>query len=144
MNGHQRISSPLVVLSLSLLCASSVFAVDTCQDRALAIQDKIAIAKQHQNKWKIAGLEKALHEVAAHCTDKSILKDLQHRQDKLQKKLAEKRAEINEAEVRVSRAQTQLDRPEKLVKAKRKLAKKLQDRDEIKQRLQVVQHELGK
>lgn len=50
---------------------------------------------------------------------------------------------MNEAEAKVSRAQAQHDRPEKLVKAKRELASKQYDQDKIEQQLQAVQPSLG-
>lgn len=144
MIGQKLLSSAIVVCSLSVVFAGSAMAMETCQGRAQAIKEKIAIAKQQQNKWEVAGLEKALNETTTHCTDKSIAAELQHRQDKLQAKLAKKQADIKAAEDKVNRAKAEIDHPEKLAKAQRKLASKQRDRDEIEQQLQEVQRALGK
>lgn len=131
-------------IALCLMYQGSALAVETCRDRAEAIKDKIVIAKQNQNKWKIAGLEKALSDLTTHCTDKSLAEKLTHRRDKLQSKLAKKQADIEEAIDKINRAKAHTTQPEKLTKAANKLASKQREREVIEQKLHEVQRGLGK
>lgn len=60
------------VLALALLSLTSVaHASSLCSEKEQDIQREIGYAEKHQNKNRVDGLNKALKEVRANCTDSS-------------------------------------------------------------------------
>ncbi|NDJ58549.1 DUF1090 domain-containing protein [Enterobacteriaceae bacterium 4M9] len=118
----------------SLGAMTSVQAAQNCAAKEAAIQKEIRYAKQYGNTYKVAGLERALAEVKAHCTNGSVLADAQKDVTKLEKKLAEKREDIAEVQADLREAQAKGD-AKKIAKYKSKLADKQADLREIQQEL---------
>lgn len=105
-----------------LLAAEDVQPLTGCAAKRQAISSQIEQAKAHGNSAQQAGLEKALAEVTAHCTDASLKKERENK--------------VLDAKHEVSRRQADLDKamkkgdPDKINKRKEKLAesrKELQD-----------------
>ena len=108
--------------SMPLLAAEEVPELTGCAAKRQAISAQIEQAKAHGNSAQQAGLEKALSEVTAHCTDASLRKERENK--------------VLDAKHEVSRRQADLDKAmkkgdaDKINKRKDKLAqsrKELQD-----------------
>ncbi|TQI82378.1 uncharacterized protein DUF1090 [Serratia fonticola] len=106
--------SLLLALPLFALSAFSQAAVETCATKAQDIQTQIDYATQHGNTHRVAGLEKALSEVQAHCTEAGLAADRQ-------KKIAEKQSKVAEREQELKEAQ-QTGKADKIAKKQKKLA----------------------
>ena len=109
-------------MATPLLAAEDVQPLTGCAAKRQAISSQIEQAKAHGNSAQQAGLEKALAEVTAHCTDASLKKERENK--------------VLDAKHEVSRRQADLDKamkkgdPDKINKRKEKLAesrKELQD-----------------
>ena len=120
--------APLALLTVAsfmtapLLAAEEVPELTGCAAKRQAISAQIEQAKAHGNSEQQAGLEKALSEVTAHCTDASLRKERENK--------------VLDAKHEVSRRQADLDKEmkkgdaDKINKRKDKLAqsrKELQD-----------------
>ena len=120
--------APLALLTVTSFLATPLLAAETapqltgCAAKRQAISLQIEQAKAHGNSEQQAGLEKALSEVTAHCTDASLRKERENK--------------VLDAKHEVSRRQADLDKAmkkgdaEKINKRKDKLAqsrKELQD-----------------
>ena len=46
-----------------------------CKARQQAVTDQLAFARAHNNQEQVAGLERALRNLEAHCTDAGLLED---------------------------------------------------------------------
>ncbi|TSD80302.1 DUF1090 family protein [Pseudomonas sp. KBS0710] len=108
--------------SMPLLAAEEVPELTGCAAKRQAISAQIEQAKAHGNSAQQAGLEKALSEVTANCTDASLRKERENK--------------VLDAKHEVSRRQADLDKAmkkgdaDKINKRKDKLAqsrKELQD-----------------
>ena len=109
-------------MATPLLAAEDVQPLTGCAAKRQAISSQIEQAKAHGNSAQQAGLEKALAEVTAHCTDAGLKKERENK--------------VLDAKHEVSRRQADLDKamkkgdPDKINKRKEKLAdsrKELQD-----------------
>ena len=120
--------APLALLTIAsfmttpLLAAEEVPELTGCAAKRQAISAQIEQARTHGNSEQQAGLEKALSEVTAHCTDASLRKERENK--------------VLDAKHEVSRRQADLDKAmkkgdaDKINKRKDKLAqsrKELQD-----------------
>lgn len=112
--------SPLALLTLCSVLAAPLMAAEDapeltgCAAKKQDIINQIEQAKSHGNADQQAGLEKALSEVTANCTDASLKKERENK--------------VLDAKHEVSRRQADLDKamkkgdPEKINKRKDKLA----------------------
>ena len=120
--------APFALLTVASFMATPLLAAEEapqltgCAAKRQAISTQIEQAKAHGNSAQQAGLEKALAEVTAHCTDSSLKKERENK--------------VLDAKHEVSRRQADLDKamkkgdPDKINKRKEKLAesrKELQD-----------------
>ncbi|VVO26702.1 DUF1090 domain-containing protein [Pseudomonas fluorescens] len=113
--------SPLALLTVCSLLATPLLAVEEipeltgCAAKRQAISAQIEQAKTHGNSDQQAGLEMALSEVTANCSDASLKKERENK--------------VLDAKHEVSRRQTDLEKAmkkddsEKINKLKDKLAK---------------------
>lgn len=89
---------------IALSCISTaVIAGDLkggCTIKAENIQRQIEYAKAHGNTHRVAGLEKALAEVNAHCTDTGLKSDLNAKVKEKEQKVAERKAELQNAQAK--------------------------------------------
>ncbi|VVO42340.1 DUF1090 domain-containing protein [Pseudomonas fluorescens] len=113
--------SPLALLTVCSLLATPLLAVEEtpeltgCAAKRQAISTQIEQARAHGNSEQQAGLEKALSEVTANCTEASLKKERENK--------------VLDAKHEVSRRQSDLEKAmkkddsEKINKLKDKLAK---------------------
>lgn len=103
-----------VILSTPMLFAQTASSViNPCDVKKADIAAQIEKAKAANNKDQVAGLEKALSEVNAHCTPESVAKDKQDKLNKLRQKIDERMDDLKKAEAS--------GKPKKIEKAKKKL-----------------------
>ncbi len=101
---------------------STVHAAESlCIQKEQDIQREIDIAKQHNNQRRINGLERAMTEVQANCTDGKLKTAHQERIKAKQQEVAERERDLKEAHEKGDQ--------EKIAKRERKLQ---EERDELK------------
>lgn len=113
-----RIALILVLTSLS----SSAFAISPCQEKEQDIQREISYAEKHHNQNRIDGLNKALREVQAHCSDSKLKADHQQKIAKQREEINERHRDLREAEQKgdaekISKRQHKLDEAQQELKA---------------------------
>jgi hypothetical protein len=123
-----KVFSPLILLTCCGLLTTQLMAAEAAPDssgclaKSQEISKKIEEAKANGNKPQQAGLENALKENNANCTETSLLKE--HEQ-----KVFEAKREVKKREADLNKAMAKGD-PERINKRKDKLAesrKELQD-----------------
>lgn len=103
-----------IVLALSLFSLSAASqAVSLCQEKEQDILREISYAEKHNNQSRVHGLNKALTEVKANCTDSKLRADHQ-------KKIAEQKEEVAERQQDLTEAQQKGD-ADKVTKREHKL-----------------------
>ncbi len=110
----------------ALLLGSSAFAAsqpETCATKQQEIKQQLEYAHQHNNKEQIAGLQKALGESQAHCTEAGLKADKQQ-------KIAEKQEKVNERTRELKKAQAAGNK-EKIAKQQKKLDEALHELNEV-------------
>lgn len=117
------------LLASSLLAAEQAPPASECLLKSQEISSKIEEAKAEGNKNQRAGLEKALSEVNANCTETSLLKQREQ-------KVLDAKREVSRRQTDLNKAMTKGD-PERINKRKDKLA-------ESRKQLQDAQAELEK
>ena len=85
-----------------------------CAAKRSAIENQLQYARKHNNWGEIRGLEKALKEHTAHCTDASL-------KQQREAKVADAKAEVAERKTDLAEAQAKGDKG-KIAKRERKLA----------------------
>lgn len=88
---------PLVV-SPAVMAGNSYEGKDHCQIKKEKIAEQIEYAKKYNNPHRLAGLERALRNVEANCTNGSYRADLEEKVANKERKVAERRAELAKAE----------------------------------------------
>lgn len=116
------------VLAIALLSLTSAAQANSlCSEKEQDIQREIGYAEKHQNQNRVNGLNKALKELRANCTDSSL-------RAAHEKKINEQKAEITERKADLQEARAKGDankiskREQKLAEAEHEL-KTLQARD---------------
>lgn len=113
-----RIALLLVLTSLS----TSAFALSPCQEKEQDIQREISYAEKHHNQNRIDGLNKALSEVKAHCSDSKLKTDHQQKIAKQREEISERQRDLREAKQKgdaekISKRQRKLDEAQQELKA---------------------------
>ncbi|MNH08975.1 hypothetical protein D3C78_1154690 [compost metagenome] len=107
----------------------------SCKAQHQAVTEQLVFAKAHDNGAQVAGLEQALRNIEAHCTDAGLLKEQQQEVAKQKEevserlldlqnarvsgkpdKIAKKQAKLEEAQAELLEAQRKLEALQKLVK----------------------------
>jgi len=115
-----KLLSPLALFTVCGLLAAPLMAADTapeltgCAAKKQAITLQLEQARAHGNSNQVAGLEKALSEVTAHCTDAGLRKEREN-------KVLEAKHEVSKRQADLDKAMKKGD-PEKIDKRKNKLA----------------------
>lgn len=115
-----KLLSPLALFTVCGLLAGPLMAADTapeltgCAAKKQAITLQLEQARAHGNSNQVAGLEKALSEVEAHCTDAGLRKEREN-------KVLEAKHEVSKRQADLDKAMKKGD-PEKIDKRKNKLA----------------------
>ena len=115
-----KLLSPLALFTVCGLLAAPLMAAGTapeltgCAAKKQAITLQLEQARAHGNSNQVAGLEKALSEVEAHCTDAGLRKEREN-------KVLEAKHEVSKRQADLDKAMKKGD-PEKIDKRKNKLA----------------------
>ncbi|MGN7911747.1 DUF1090 domain-containing protein [Enterobacter sp. 22466] len=85
-----------------------------CEAKRQNIERQIDYARTHGNNHRVAGLEKALSEVIANCTDEGLRAERKSDVLKKEQKVEERRRELSEAQAdgradKISKKQQKLD-----------------------------------
>lgn len=108
-------ASTSILLFTSLVVPSLAFAQSSgCDAKRQSIESEIAYAQSHDNASRVRGLQTALAEVTAHCTDASL-------QSAANKKVAKARDEVAENERDLQQAKDQGKSAAKIADRQRKL-----------------------
>ena len=106
---------PSIVLLASFIVPSVVLAQSAgCDTKRQSIETEIAYAQSHDNAARVRGLQTALAEVTAHCTDASL-------QSAANKKVAKARDNVAENERDLQEAKDQGKSQKKIADRQRKL-----------------------
>ncbi|MCF5230819.1 MULTISPECIES: DUF1090 domain-containing protein [unclassified Pseudomonas] len=95
--------APLALLAtvslanMPLLAAEEVPELTGCAAKRQAISAQIEQAKTHGNSEQQAGLEKALSEVTAHCTDASLRKERENKVLDAKHEVTRRQADLDKA-----------------------------------------------
>lgn len=117
-----------IVLGLALFSLSTAsFASSLCQEKEQDIQREISYAEKHNNQSRINGLNKALSEVKANCSDDKLRADHQRKIAEQKEEIAERRRDLAEAKEKGD-ADKVAKREQKLQEAQNEL-KALESRD---------------
>jgi len=120
MKYHLLLGVALFSLSGSLLAADSL-----CEQKERDIKHEIEMAQQHNNLRRVNGLERALTEVQADCSDKKLEAAHLERINAQKQKVAEREHELREERDEGHDREKIAKRQQKLDEARREL-KKLQ------------------
>ena len=95
-----------------------------CEAKVCEIETNLAAAKSAGNTFKVAGLEKALKETKANCSDKGLV-------NKYQAKIQEKMKDVKEVEMDLAKARVEKDE-KKIQKYSAKLKEKNAELEKLK------------
>jgi len=134
---HMKFLSTLILLGSFTLSAHSLLAAEQapppseCLVKSQEISSKIQEAKADGNKREQAGLEKALSEVNANCTETSLLKQREQNVLDAKREVSRRQNDLNKAMAKGD--------PEKIDKRKDKLAESRKQLQEAQTELEKVQ-----
>ena len=112
------------IVPFALLGASSAFADNVdCATKVRAIQTQIDYAKQHGNTNRIAGLQDALANTKANCSNTGLADRANRKARDAQQDVDKAQAEVREAEDKLREARHD-GKTKKVLKAERNLADK--------------------
>ncbi len=120
-----------MVVVLSGLAYSASAQNHGCDRKMQSLETQMNYAKQHGNVHRQRGLERAMANVQAHCSDAYLLRDLQEDIDDQEEDIAEILEEIQEKQ-----AEGRLDKVERL---QRKLERKRQQLSDLQAELADLQ-----
>lgn len=118
-----------LLFALPALPAFAQSGLTGCAAKKAEIQQQLDYAKKYNNSGQIAGLEKALSEVNANCTETSLRAQREAALREKEEKVSEREQELNDAKA--------TGRSDKIVKKQQKL-------DDAKEELAEAQAELNK
>lgn len=121
----------VVSLSLGLFCLPVLANNPACQYKASEIETQIQHARAHGNTHRVRGLERALANVKAHCSDTDLLREKREQIRDQQEDIQEIVLELQE-----KRAQGRQDKVQKL---ERKLAREREELTQLQDELQELQ-----
>ncbi|HVE06839.1 MAG TPA: DUF1090 domain-containing protein [Paraburkholderia sp.] len=85
-----------------------------CDAKRVSIENEIAYAQAHGNANRVNGLETALAQMNANCTDAALRSAAQRKVDDAQKKLAERQRDLQEAKANGKSAKKIAERQRKV------------------------------
>jgi hypothetical protein len=116
------------MLLASFFCSPLVLAqTNGCDAKRQSIENELAYAQAHGNKPRIEGLQKALSENKAHCTDASLQRDADQKVTKAQEKLTERQSDLDKAKADGKSAKKIADRQHKVDEAHAELQRAILD-----------------
>jgi chromosome segregation ATPase len=136
------IALPLILALGAGFASVASAAGNDCNAKRGAIENQIREAQKYGNSNKVAGLQKALNELQAHCTDSGLAAKGQQKIDKLERKLAQKQNDVSKVQADLGEAQARGD-AKKVAKYEKKLQEKQSDVNEITADLRQARSELA-
>lgn len=110
------------ILGASLLMFATFSQADTlCQQKEQSIQHEIDMAKKHDNQRRVNGLERALTETHANCSDVSLKTAHQDKIRQHEKKVAEREQELKQEKAEGNDREKIAKREQKLADARHEL-----------------------
>lgn len=119
----------IFLLPLTFTAAHAASTLSGCAAKKQEIETQLSYARQHNNTFQVAGLEKALREVDQNCTESGLLKQRQE-------KVSEKKFKVQEREQELAKAKAEGRSASKIQKREDKLAEARQELKEAEQALQ--------
>ena len=98
-----KLLSPLALFTVCGLLAAPLMAAEQapeltgCAAKKHEISQQLEQARAHGNSPQVAGLEKALSEVDAHCTDAGLKKERENKVLEARKDVAKRQADLDKA-----------------------------------------------
>lgn len=134
-----KLLSPRAMLAFFSLLATPLFAAELpqqeagCVAKSQEISTKLEEAKAEGNKQQQAGLEKALSEVKANCSEATLVKQYEQKVLDAKREVSRRQADLNKAMAKGD--------PEKINKRKDKLAESRKELQDAQTELEKVQPE---
>lgn len=126
MEGKNLMKQQLVLGAILFSLSGSLLAAESlCQQKQQDIQREIEMAKQHDNQRRVTGLERALTEVRANCTDEKLKSAHAERIEAQQHKVAERERELQQ-DRQEGKDQEKIGKRERKLEEARQELKKLQ------------------
>ncbi|WP_347254614.1 DUF1090 domain-containing protein [Leminorella grimontii] len=113
---------PLMASSAAVVAGSHYEGKDHCQIKKEKIAQQMEYARQYNNPYRLAGLERAMRNVEAHCNSGEYRVNQEEKVANKERKVAERRAELAEAQAS--------GKPEKVANKTRKLKEAEAELDE--------------
>lgn len=124
------------------LTISQAQAIETCKQKAEAIEKKLDMAKKFNNTHQVAGLQQALSSTRLNCNDDDQKKKLMQDIQRTEQKQHYKQQEVQSLQQRLTEAEQDKDGG-KVEKYKAKIAKKQQDLSELTTKLSQLKSRAG-
>lgn len=121
----------LAAAMLLLVPAVSAHAGNNCQRKEQALERQLEIARQHNNRNRVAGLETALGNVRTWCSDGGLVKKAEGKVEDKREKVKEREEELAEAVAENKGADKKAKRERKLEEAKAELREAEKERDAL-------------
>ena len=115
-------------MSTPLLAAEEAPQLTGCAAKRQAISQQIEQAKAHGNSAQQAGLEKALSEVTANCTDASLKKERENKVLDAKHEVSRRQADLDKA-MKKGDAEKLNQRKDKLAQSRNELQEAVEDLD---------------
>jgi len=119
----------VTLASMPLLAAEEVPELTGCAAKRQTISAQIEQAKAHGNSAQQAGLEKALSEVTAHCTDASLRKERENKVLDAKHEVSRRQADLDKA-MKKGDADKINKRKDKLAESRKELQEAVDELDE--------------
>ncbi|WP_322049511.1 DUF1090 domain-containing protein [Paraburkholderia sp. J67] len=110
----KRASQAILIGVASLYPLVCLAQIDGCDAKRHSIEQEIAYAKAHGNAKRVDGLEAALANLNANCSDAALHAAAQEKVAKAQKKLAEREHDLQKARAEGKSAKKIADRQRKV------------------------------
>ena len=126
--------APFALLTVASFMATPLLAADEapqltgCAAKRHAISQQIEQAKAHGNSAQQAGLEKALSEVTANCTDASLKKERENKGLDAKHEVSRRQADLDKA-MKKGDAEKINKRKDKLAESRKELQEAVEDLD---------------
>lgn len=86
-----------IIFGIGLLTLGSLAHANTlCQQKEQAVQHEIDIAQKYDNQHRVSGLQQALSEIRANCSDAGLKKARQEKIKQREQKVAEREQELQQ------------------------------------------------
>ncbi|MGF6772374.1 hypothetical protein P3T18_004862 [Paraburkholderia sp. GAS199] len=113
----------VVLVGMAIYPMTGFAQTNSCDTKRHAIEQEIAYAQAHGNGKRVDGLETALAQLNANCTDATLRSDAQRKVASAQKKLAEREEDLKKAKADGKGAKKIADRQRKVDEAHAELEK---------------------